>query len=84
MGGGTQRVVANGSVSRWRPVISSVSQELILGPVLVNIFISDTDNEIECTLSKFADETKLSSAVDMAERRAAIQKDFGILKKWAL
>ena len=64
--------------------MSSVSQELILGPVLVNIFISDMDDEIECTLSKFADDTKLSSAVDMAERRAAIQKDFGILKKWAL
>ena len=64
--------------------MSSVSQELILGPVLVNIFISDMDDEIECTLSKFADDTKLSSAVDMAERRAAIQKDFVILKKWAL
>lgn len=61
-------------VSCFTPATSGVPKGSILGQILFSILINGLDSGIECTIIKFADDTKLSSADDMVEGRNDIQR----------
>ncbi|KAK4822100.1 LOW QUALITY PROTEIN: hypothetical protein QYF61_009800 [Mycteria americana] len=78
--GRAQRVALKGTTSGWRLVTSGLNS----GPVLFNTFINNLDAEVECTISKFADSTKLGGAVDSLEGQEALQRDLDRLEHWAM
>jgi len=63
--------------------MSGVPQRLVLGLALFDIFAGDMDTGIECTLSKFADDTKLCGVVNTLEGRDTMQRDLDKLERWA-
>ncbi|KAJ7398380.1 rna-directed dna polymerase from mobile element jockey-like [Pitangus sulphuratus] len=77
-----QRIAVNGSISKGRPVTTAAPQASVLGQALCKIFVGDRDSGIECTLSKFANTTKLCCAVDMLEGRDRIHREFYMPEKW--
>lgn len=65
----------------WKSVASCVTQVSGLDPIL--FFINGLGNGVECTLSKFIDDTKLGILADSTKDHIAIQRDLNRMEWWA-
>lgn len=63
-------------------MVSGDPQGPVVRLVLFNVFC-DVGSGIECALSNFVDNTKLSDAVNMLKMRNAIQRRLDRLERWA-
>ena len=58
-----QRVILNGQTSSWRPILTGVPQDSILGPLLFLIYTNDLPNRLKTSAKVFADDTSLFTIV---------------------
>ena len=78
-----QRVVVDGEVSNWKPVLSRVPQGSVLGPILFLIYINDLEEGVTSNILKFADDTKLLRKFKGNGDKQQLQDDIDKLIKWS-
>ena len=78
-----QRVVVDGEVSSWKPVLSGVSQGSVLGPILFLVYINDLEEGVTGNILKFADDTKLFRKTKEIGDKQKLQDDIDKLVRWS-
>ena len=78
-----QRVVVDGEVSSWKPVLSGVPQGSVLGPILFVIYINDLEEGVTGNILKFADDTKLFRKTKRIGDKQKLQDDIDKLVRWS-
>ena len=78
-----QRVLVEGEISNWKPVLSGVPQGSVLGPILFLIFKNDLDDDLSSKVLTFADDTKLLRSVKTDTDKETLQDDLTKLVKWS-
>ena len=78
-----QKVMLNGSNSKWTDVTSGIPQMSVLGPFLFTIYINDLPDVVQNVAKLFADDTKLYAAVNNTNDEIKLQGDIDKLMQWS-
>ena len=75
-----QRVVINGTKSKWVPVLSGVPQGIVLGSLLFSLYINDIIVDIDSGVRLFADDCVYCHSI---EDTVKFQREINRLGRWA-
>ena len=78
-----QPVVVTGVKSDWAPVVSSVPEGTVLGPLLFSLHINDITADIESEIRLFADDCVCNREIKDKEDTLKLQRDIDRLGNWA-
>ena len=79
-----QQVCVEGALSSVSQVTSGVPQGTVLGPILFLIHINDISVGVRhCTISCFADDTRIMNTIKTNEDRIYLQNDLDSVYEWA-
>lgn len=67
--------MVNDSCCTQKPGFCGIPQETLLGPPLLDIFISDLEEKMQNILFTFVDDTKSGDAANILQGRATIQSN---------
>ena len=75
-----QRIVVNGSSSRWSTVLSGVPQGTLLGPTLFLLFVNNFPDRVVSGIKMFADDCIIFCNVNSPQDHLALQSDLNSLE----
>ena len=77
-----QRVILNGKISSWRPILASVPENSVLEPLLFLVYNNDLPNGLKTNAELFADDSSLFTTVkDKNEAANAFSNDLSLISK---
>ena len=83
LSGRLQSVLVEGKKSQPKPVLSSLPQRSVLGPLLFLILIGDIDQDVATSfLSSFADDTCIGHWITSEEDMRQLQADLNSVYSW--
>ena len=78
-----QRVVLNGKVSEWVPVVSGTPEGGHISPLLFSLYVNDLPSVISTNCLLFADDLKLFHEIKSQNDVLTLQKDLDAVTRWA-
>ena len=81
-----QRVVVDGAISEWIPIVSGMPQGSVLGPLLFILYASEMFELVENILYPYADDSTLLAVIrkpaDSPAVAASLDRDLAKIQEW--